>query len=339
MIDPMLSLSYTGLFLIACFVIFRPDMGFFWRWQRQRHVTDRVLSEDTLKHLYKNELIKNVTTLDSVMGAIGVSGNQAAILLDKMVRHGLLQVEGTEFKLTKRGRGSALHILRAHRLWEHYLAEQTGFIESEWHDRADRHEHQMSADDTDSLSNLLGNPTHDPHGDPIPTASGDLVYHGGKPLSSQEVGHRLYVVHLEDEPKTVYSQLVALGLHPGMEIQVLEISQRFIRIWAAGDEHVIAPILASNISVVPIAEPVLDDADESEHLSNLDIGRSCRVLQISRQCRGLERRRLLDLGVLPGTVIKAEMRSPSGDPTAYRIREAVIGLRKDQARMISVVLL
>ncbi len=337
MIDPILALSYAVLVLLASFVLFRPNAGFFWRWQRQRQVTHMVLSEDTLKHLYKNELNKNVTTLDSVMGAIGVSGNQAAILLDEMVRHGLLQLEGTEFKLTKRGRGSALHILRAHRLWEHYLAEQTGYIESEWHDRADRHEHQMSLDDTDSLSNLLGNPTHDPHGDPIPTARGDLVYHGGKPLSSQEVGQRLHVVHLEDEPESVYSQLVALGLHPGLEIQVLEISRRRIRIWAAGDEHVIAPLLASNISVVPIVEPDLDDTSEGERLSDLGVGQSCRVLQISKQCRGLERRRLLDLGVLPGTVIKAEMRSPSGDPTAYRIREAVIGLRKNQARLISVV--
>ena len=89
--------------------------------------------------------------------------------------------------------------------------------------------------------------------------------------------------------------------------------------------------------MIPVSEHNLDDMAESERLSNLDIGRSCRVMRISRQCRGLERRRLLDLGVLPGTVIKAEMRSPSGDPTAYRIREALIGLRKEQASMISVV--
>ena len=337
MLDPILALAYAGLFLLLSFVLLRPDEGLFWQWQRQRQLTHRVLSEDALKHIYKNELINNVTTLDSVTGAIGISGNQTAILLHEMAKHGLLKLEGTEFKLTKRGRVSALHILRAHRLWEHYLAEQTGFVESEWHERAELHEHNMTLDDIDSLSNSLGNPTHDPHGDPIPTSSGDLVYHGGIPLSSQEIGKRLHIVHLEDEPKTLYSQLVALGLHPGMEIQVLEIGQHFVRIWAAGDEHVIAPLLASNISVIPVSEPNLDDMAESERLSNLDIGRSCRVMRISRQCRGLERRRLLDLGVLPGTVIKAEMRSPSGDPTAYRIREALIGLRKEQASMISVV--
>ena len=73
-------------------------------------------------------------------------------------------------------------------------------------------------------------------------------------------------------------------------------------------------------------------------LADLGHGQSASVLGISSDIRGIERRRLLDLGVLPGTVVKAEMRSPSGDPTAYRIRDAVIGLRAEQACMINVVL-
>jgi DtxR family Mn-dependent transcriptional regulator len=253
-----------------------------------------------------------------------------------MADHGLLQVDGNAFELTARGRDSALHILRAHRLWERYLAEETGYVEAEWHDRAERHEHHISTDDADNLSVHLGNPTHDPHGDPIPTAGGALVYHEGSPLSNQASGERLRVVHLEDEPEAVYAQLVALGLHPGMEVQLLESGPTRIRLWAAGDEHVIAPVLAANISVLPVIAPERADADEGELLADLRHGQSGRVLGISPKCRGLERRRLLDLGVLPGTVITAEMRSPSGDPTAYRIRDAVIGLRAEQAGMINV---
>ena len=71
-------------------------------------------------------------------------------------------------------------------------------------------------------------------------------------------------------------------------------------------------------------------------LADLNLGESGRVLEISQKCRGLEWRRLLDLGVLPGTIITAEIRSPSGDPTAYRIRDAVIGLRAEQARLINI---
>jgi Fe2+ transport system protein FeoA len=60
------------------------------------------------------------------------------------------------------------------------------------------------------------------------------------------------------------------------------------------------------------------------------------VLSISRACRGAERRRFLDLGLVPGTVVTAEMRSPAGDPTAYRIRDALIALRESQARHVRV---
>jgi len=57
---------------------------------------------------------------------------------------------------------------------------------------------------------------------------------------------------------------------------------------------------------------------------------------LSALCRGVERRRLLDLGVVPGTVVSAELRSPGGDPTAYRIRGAMIALRRAQADLVHV---
>lgn len=53
---------------------------------------------------------------------------------------------------------------------------------------------------------------------------------------------------------------------------------------------------------------------------------------------GANRRRLMDLGILPGTKLTAEMRSPLGDPTAYRIRGAVIALRREQAQQIQITL-
>ena len=73
-----------------------------------------------------------------------------------------------------------------------------------------------------------------------------------------------------------------------------------------------------------------------EPLSALRPGEAGRVLAISRRCRGAERRRLMDLGVVPGTVVGVEMRSPNGDPTAYRIRDAFIALRAEQAEGIRV---
>ena len=71
-------------------------------------------------------------------------------------------------------------------------------------------------------------------------------------------------------------------------------------------------------------------------LGSLGVGNQAIIKGISPRCRGVERRRLLDLGIVPGTHIEAEMISPSGDPTAYRIRGAMIGLRREQAQLIQL---
>jgi DtxR family Mn-dependent transcriptional regulator len=88
--------------------------------------------------------------------------------------------------------------------------------------------------------------------------------------------------------------------------------------------------------VEPLTKEKAAEAPIGEPLSALQPGDSGRVVTISRRCRGAERRRLLDLGVLPGTVIQAELRSPNGDPTAYRVRDALIALRAEQAELIRI---
>jgi Fe2+ transport system protein FeoA len=73
-----------------------------------------------------------------------------------------------------------------------------------------------------------------------------------------------------------------------------------------------------------------------ETLARLKPGETARVVALDRACQGAERRRLMDLGILPGSAIKAELVSPSGDPTAYLIRGALIGLRREQAEQIQI---
>jgi DtxR family Mn-dependent transcriptional regulator len=71
-------------------------------------------------------------------------------------------------------------------------------------------------------------------------------------------------------------------------------------------------------------------------LSSLKHGEKAEVSHIDRSCRGTQRRRLMDLGVVPGTVITMEMTSAGGDPRAYNIRGALIALRKEQADLINI---
>ncbi len=296
--------------------------------------TNRIQSEDLLKHVYSCQQNNRRPTVDSIAGALQISTDEASILVTNMADHSLLKLEGAEIHLTSTGQEYALQIVRAHRLWERYLADETGFDESEWHNIADQHEHSLSPAEVEALSARLGHPTHDPHGDPIPTAKGHFVPHGGHLLTTLKNGTSARIVHLEDEPPIVYAQLVAEGLYPGMEIRLTEQSAQRVCFWADGKEHVLAPIVAGNISVLPLKETV--EIDHQERLSSLKIGQTGRVVSISPACRGAERRRFMDLGILPGTLVKAEMVSPSGDPTAYLVRQTLIGLRKEQANFINI---
>lgn len=335
----MNSLIYLLLlfFIIgAVWLILRPDKGLFWRWQETRNVTRQVKREDALKHIHRYERHGRYPTLDSLAGAVQVSDNEASELLSELELRGLVQLDGEGFCLTPRGRDYALHIIRAHRLWERYLADETGYAQEQWHDLADRAEHSLTPADVEELASELGYPTHDPHGDPIPTSEGAMVPHGGQPLTAMPLNAPVRIVHLEDEPETVFAQLVAEGLSPGMEARLLELSSHRVRFWANGDEHVLAPIVAANISVSPIPSVALEPDDAADKMSLLQPGEQGEVIGISRASRGNERRRFLDLGILPGTIVTAELISPGGDPTAYRIRDALIALRREQADLINI---
>ncbi|HLF27827.1 MAG TPA: metal-dependent transcriptional regulator [Anaerolineae bacterium] len=335
--DPLMALLIGVLVASLGLLLGWPDQGLVARWRRMRRLSIRVLSEDALKHIHKAELKGQRPTLHSVAGALQVNVNRAAELVDDIEKRELVIPDGDGFRLTPAGREAALHVIRAHRLWESYLAEDTGFAELEWHPLAEQYEHALSRDETDALDTRLSHPTHDPHGDPIPTATGELVPHVGKPLTSIALNQLARIVHIEDEPEMVYAQLVAEGLHPGMCVRLIETTPQRVRFWVNGDQHVLAPIVAANISVAPIAQASPAEADRGEPLNALKPGEKGRVIRLSPRCRGPERRRMMDLGILPGTIIEAELISAGGDPTAYRIRDALIALRAEQARFIHIL--
>jgi DtxR family Mn-dependent transcriptional regulator len=320
---------------VLAFVLW-PDRGLWSRWQKGRKLTERALREDAAKHIHKRELSGRHASMESLAGVLQITLDEVAELLTEMESHGLLNTQGGKFQLTPKGQSFALHVIRAHRLWERYLADETGLPETEWHSRAELSEHRFTPAELDELSEQLGNPLHDPHGDPIPTSDGHVVPHGGTPLTEAKPGSLVRIVHVEDEPEAVYKQLIAEGLYPNMTGRITEMTPQRLSFWAEGEEHLLAPIVARNISVLPVPEEEISEPETRERLSSLKTGEQAKVVSISRACRASERRRVLDLGVLPGTIITAEMSSPGGDPTAYRIREALIALRRDQADSIYV---
>lgn len=335
MMTPATNLAVAAAICLVLVVLLHPRHGLLWRWLRVRRATERVQIEDALKHLYDCEYERVTATQYSLAGALEIGRDEAARLAARLESLGLLVASHRELKLTPEGCSYALRVIRIHRLLESYLAEQTGISEAEWHTRADHWEHRVTEAEAERLSAQLGNPSYDPHGDPIPTIEGVMPDHRGLPLSEAKAGDIARILHIEDKPVEVYAQLVAARLSPGVVVRVLESSSERMRIEAEFQEHVLAPVVAARLTVELVSaesERILPDS----RLSSLRLGEQATVVDISPACRGAERRRLLDLGVVRGTVIRAELVSTGGDPVAYRIRGAMIALRNAQADLIHV---
>jgi DtxR family Mn-dependent transcriptional regulator len=335
MLDPLWSLGVVVAALALSVVLFWPGTGLAWRWRRGSAASDRVEVEDALKHIWDGEYRQRPATLESLAGALGLTGRAAAELVDRLGRLDLLDHDDSTLRLTGEGRREALRVIRIHRLWERYLADETGLDAREWHAHAERREHLTSDQQAAALAATLGHPRFDPHGDPIPMPSGEVPPHQGMPLTKLAVDQVAEVLHIEDEPEAVFAQIVAAGLMPGMRVRVLERTPQRLRVEAETDEIVLAPVVAANVTVLPIEQPDHQTAAMTR-LSSIDLGEAAEVVALAATCRGAQRRRLLDLGLVPGTRVASELRGPSGDPTAYRIRGALIALRRDQAHHIFV---
>jgi DtxR family Mn-dependent transcriptional regulator len=294
---------------------------------------ERASVEDALKHLYWCEEQTQTATAESLAGNEGVSSAEAGRVLGLLPGAGLAVFRDGVFHLTDPGRRYALQVVRAHRLYETYLAQETGFHETRWHQRAHDKEHHLTTEEVAELAQRLGHPRFDPHGDPIPTAEGRMPKLAGKPLSNWPAGLTARVVHLEDEPEAVFAQLVAIGMCPGLIVRVVSSTPHRIIIETEGRQHVLAPIVAANITVVEAPTAV---TEQGQPLSQLRPGTRGRVLALSPRCRGAERRRLMDLGLVPGTIVENELRGPMGDPTAYRVCDTLVALRREQADSVLV---
>lgn len=335
MIDPATALLvFAAVALLAALVLW-PRRGLLARLLRLFRLNRRVRLEDALKHVYMCERRQLPCTLESLAGQVEVSTGRAAELLSRLGEMGLVRSDAPGPALTDEGREAAVRLVRTHRLWERWLADRTGVPAAEWHAQAERMEHALSQEEADALSARMGHPRWDPHGDPIPTASGELPPVRGMSLGAAEVGRAVEVVHLEDEPGEIYARLVEQGLAPRERLDVLARSTDGVRVRAHGRTWTVDPVAARNVTVQPL--PLGESASGPRRtLADVAQGEPVRVVGLTSACQGAQRRRLLDLGVVRGTVITPELVSTSGDPVAYRIRGALVALRRGQASWIVV---
>jgi len=231
-------------------------------------------------------------------------------------------------RLTDEGRHRAGDLIRVHRLWERYLVDREGMALEAVHAEADQREHDTTPKEMEKLDAELKYPAWDPHGHAIPAPSGQLPSTMARSLMDEGTpGSCLRIIQLDDEPAELLAQLVALGLKPGVEIEIREREPTLLRVQLDGNIVPLASAAARCVFVVPApALPV--------PLGELPDGVRARVVETSGS--GKHQRRMLDMGFVPGAEVTVIRRAPLGDPTEYHIKGTAVALRREDADTVMV---
>ena len=181
-------------------------------------------TEDYLKTIYSHtEWQTEPITPSNLAMRLGVAPSSVTEMVKKLAAAGLLtHVPYGPLTLTPAGRLQATAVVRRHRLIETWLVSEMGYDWDEVHEEAEVLEHAISDRLLESMSIRLGNPTSDPHGDPIPAADGTVSIPSAVLLSDAPVGHHGNVLRVSDRDPAVLRQLAAAGVSPSTPVTVAD---------------------------------------------------------------------------------------------------------------------
>jgi len=177
--------------------------------------------EDYLKTIYKLQDEGAVSTTD-LARALDVSSASVTNMVKRLAQLGLVSHQSYRgVTLTEAGEKIALEIIRHHRLLETYLKEVLGYSWDKMHEEAEHLEHHISEEFEDKIEAMLGYPTHDPHGDPIPTRDGQIEPPADNPLASADAGRTVIIQRVSDADPHLLQYLESIGLMPRTRVHVL----------------------------------------------------------------------------------------------------------------------
>jgi Mn-dependent DtxR family transcriptional regulator len=162
---PAMTLLATFFYVMA--VLFSPKKGLIFNALRKRKLKERIQLEDILKQSLKLHET-NKLTLENLVENLGFNGSILKNRLKVLASRGFISQQNGTLSLTTEGVNVATRLVRAHRLWESYLATKVGLTGEQVHDDAEHFEHLLTDDLLDEIDEKLGFPELDPHGEPIP---------------------------------------------------------------------------------------------------------------------------------------------------------------------------
>ncbi|MEA3375352.1 MAG: ferrous iron transport protein B [Chloroflexota bacterium] len=273
----------------------------------------RMEAEDALKAAYAQEKRVGVLRVEDLARTVGVSEAQAKQGMEALRDLGWVKEdEEGRLRLTKEGKVRAQDLIRAHRLWERYLVDREGMPLDAVHDEAHHREHSTTPEELERLDAELGYPAWDPHGHAIPAPKCGVPSSPGRPLwEAAESGDRFQIVCLDDDSPPLLAQLVALGLKPGVDTEVVDCQGDLVNVRVDSRVIPLASVAADHVFVV--AAPALP-----LELGRLPVGARARVVEVKGG--GKHQRRMLDMGFVPGAEVTVMRRASLGDPIEYRVK-------------------
>jgi DtxR family Mn-dependent transcriptional regulator len=201
--------------------------------------------EDYAKAVYVLEERHGVASTTSLAERLGASAPAVSAMVKKLASLGYVtHVRYRGVRLTEEGRHVALEVLRHHRLLETYLVEELGVPWDRVHAEAEVLEHVLSEGLEERIAAKLGDPKHDPHGDPIPAADGTVTQPTTVALATMAAGDRGRFVRISDSKPKLLRELAGLGIRPGDELEVVAGGVR-----AGSTTHRLRPELARSMRV------------------------------------------------------------------------------------------
>src|SRR5438128_585104 len=181
--------------------------------------------ENYLKAIYHGQGAlagpERLVPMGQVAAALGVTPGTATTMVKALAESGLAEYEPySGVRLTAAGEKLAALVLRRHRLVELFLVQVMGMRWDEVHDEAEQLEHVVSERLIERIDAMLGRPTHDPHGDPIPTAEGTMRPSPLESLLTFPIGTPLKVMRITDQDPVFLRFIESNDLKPGQAVEV-----------------------------------------------------------------------------------------------------------------------
>lgn len=186
-------------------------------------------------------------TTSGLAELLGVAPPTVSAMLKRLEAGELVTRSATQgIRLTPHGERHARGVTRRHRLVETFLVQVLGLSWDEVHEEADVLEHAISERLEDRIDSVLGHPTHDPHGDPIPPRVGGHVESWAAPLAGVEAGSRFRVQRVSDQDSGALRYLAERGITPGATLEVVGREPFGGPVWVkvGRKEHALGPMLA-----------------------------------------------------------------------------------------------